>query len=248
MGILRVENLTKKFGGVDVLSDVTFDVEAGERLLIIGPNGAGKTTLFNLIGGQLPPTSGKIIFQDRDITSYPAHQRAHMGVVRSFQLLTLLPNLTVLENALLTFHGNRKSRLDMFNDFHGYLDVNNKVDEALNMANLWDTRNEPVKLLSYGEQRRLEVVMSMVLRPKLLLLDEPTNGLTNEESADIVKLIHQLGKDVTILVVAHDMDFVFEVAEKINVLYYGGLVAKGSPEEIRNNAKVKEIYLGVGEN
>lgn len=248
MGILRVENLTKRFGGVDVLSDVTFDVEAGERLLIIGPNGAGKTTLFNLIGGQLPPTSGKIIFQDRDITNSPAHLRAHMGIVRSFQLLTLIPNLTVLENALLTFHGNRKSRLAMLNDFHAYTEVNDKVEEALNMANLWNIRNEPVKLLSYGEQRRLEVVMSMVLRPKLLLLDEPTNGLTNEESADIVKLIHQLGKDVTILVVAHDMDFVFEVAEKINVLYYGGLVAKGSPEEIRNNSKVKEIYLGVGAN
>lgn len=248
MAILRLEKLTKRFGGVDVLSDVTFDVEAGERLLIIGPNGAGKTTLFNLIGGQLPPTSGKIIFQDRDITNHPAHQRAHMGIVRSFQLLTLLPNLTVLENALLTFHGNRKSRWDLFVDFHGYTDVNNKVDEALNMANLWDIRNEPVKLLSYGQQRRLEVVMSMVLRPKLLLLDEPTNGLTNEESADIIKLIHQLGKEVTILVVAHDMDFVFEVAEKINVLYYGGLVAKGSPEEIRNNVKVKEIYLGVGVN
>ncbi len=246
MDILRIENLTKKFGGIEVLSDVSFNVQSGERLLIIGPNGAGKTTLFNLIGGQLPVTSGKLFFEEHDITHKTAYQRAHLGIVRSFQLLTLMPKLTVLDNALLTIHGTRPSRLDLFRNWKSYKDVMDRVEEVLEMAELWDQRNAPVKLLSYGDQRRLEVVMSIVMSPKLLLLDEPTNGLTNDESAAIVRLIRKLGKDVTVLVVAHDMDFVFEVAERINVLYYGGLLASGSPEEIRNNAKVSEIYMGIG--
>ena len=246
MEILKIENLNKNFDGVDVLHDVSFTVEQGERLLIIGPNGAGKTTLFNVIGGQLPPSSGKIYFLGQEITQKPAHQRAHLGIVRSFQILSLLPNLTVLENALLTFFGCNRSRFNLLRDWLSYSEIVDKANDALRMADLWEKRHEAVKLLAYGDQRRLEVVMSILLDPKLLLLDEPTNGLTSEESTAIVRLIHQLGKDVTILVVAHDMDFVFEVAERINVLYYGGLLASGSPEEIRNNPKVKEIYMGNG--
>ena len=246
MDILRIENLNKNFDGVDVLHDVSFTVQQGERLLIIGPNGAGKTTLFNIIGGQLPATSGRIFFREQEITQKPAYQRAHLGIVRSFQILSLLPNLTVLENALLTFFGCSRSRFELFKDWHSNKEVVDKAGEALKMADLWEMRYEPVKLLSYGDQRRLEVVMSILLDPKLLLLDEPTNGLTSEESTSIVRLIHKLGKGVTVLVVAHDMDFVFEVAERINVLYYGGLLASGSPDEIRNNPKVKEIYMGNG--
>jgi len=246
METLHVENLTKKFGGIEVLREVSFSVQSGERLLIIGPNGAGKTTLFNLIGGELSPTSGKLFFLGQDITHKPAHQRAHLGIVRSFQICTLLSNLTVLENTLLTFHGCRPTRYDMFKDFLAHKDVVLRAEEALEMADLWDRQHELVKTLSYGDQRRLEVVLSIALEPKLLLLDEPTNGLTNEESASIVNLIRKSGKDVTIMVVAHDMDFVFEVAERINVLYYGGLLASGTPEEIRDNPKVKEIYMGVG--
>jgi branched-chain amino acid transport system ATP-binding protein len=246
MDILRIENLTKNFGGVKVLDDVSFCVQPGERLLIIGPNGAGKTTLFNLIGGQLRPTSGKLFFSGQDITNKPAHERAQIGIVRSFQLLTLLPNLTVLDNTLLTFHGCSLSRFNLFRNWLSYKQIMYKTEKALILANLWDKRNEPVKLLSYGDQRRMEVVLSMALEPKLLLLDEPTNGLTSVESAEIVKLIHELGKEVTVLVVAHDIDFVFEVAERINVLYYGKLLVSGCPDEIRNNVKVKEIYMGIG--
>jgi branched-chain amino acid transport system ATP-binding protein len=247
METLHVENLTKKFGGIEVLREVSFSVQQGERLLIIGPNGAGKTTLFNLIGGQLAPTSGKLFFLGQDITHKPAHQRAHLGIVRSFQICTLLSNLTVMENALLTFHGSQPTRYDMFKDYMAHKDVILRAERALEVAGLWDRRHEPVKTLSYGDQRRLEVVLSVALEPKLLLLDEPTNGLTNEESASIVELIRRSGTDVTIMVVAHDMDFVFEVADRINVLYYGGLLASGTPEEIRDNPQVKEIYMGVGE-
>lgn len=248
MDALRIENLTQKFGGVEVLSNISFSVDAGERLLIIGPNGAGKTTLFNVIGGQLSPTAGRIFFHGQDITRLPAHQRAHLGIVRSFQISTLLLNLTVLENALLTFHGSQPSRFDLFRAFASYGEVMDKAQAALEMADLWDKRHVPVKLLSYGEQRRLEVVLSIASNPKLLLLDEPSCGLTNEESASIIRLVKKSGKDVTVMVVAHDMDFVFEVAERINVLYYGGLLASGTPDEIRNNQKVREIYMGLGEN
>ncbi len=248
MDALRIENLTKKFGGVEVLSNISFTVDPGERLLIIGPNGAGKTTLFNVIGGQLSPTAGRIFFQGQDITGLPAHRRAHLGIVRSFQINTLLLNLTVLENALLTFHGSKSSRFDLYKQFLSYPEIMDKAGQALDMADLWDKRAAPVKLLSYGEQRRLEVVLSIASDPKLLLLDEPSCGLTNEESASIIKLIKKSGKDVTIMVVAHDMDFVFEVAERINVLYYGGLLASGTPDEIRDNPRVREIYMGCGEN
>jgi branched-chain amino acid transport system ATP-binding protein len=248
METLKVERLTKKFGGVEVLRNISFSVQAGERFVLIGPNGAGKTTLFNLIGGQLSPTSGRVFFLDHDITRAPAHQRAHLGIVRSFQISSLLLNLSVLENALLTFHGTKPSRYDVLKDCLSFRRVVDKAENALEMAGLWDQCNVPVKLLSYGDQRRLEVVLSIASEPKLLLLDEPTCGLTIEESASVLKLIHRSGKDVTVMIVAHDMEFVFEVAERINVLYYGGLLASGTPDEIRDNPKVKEIYMGFGEN
>jgi branched-chain amino acid transport system ATP-binding protein len=247
MEILRVENLSKDFGGVSVLQNVSFSVQPGERLLVIGPNGAGKTTLFNLIGGQLPPTSGRLFYEGRDITGVPAHRRAHMGIVRSFQLSTLLVNQTVMENALLTFLGCHPHCYEMFRPVRAQKDLLSSAEQALALADLWDCRHMPVKLLSYGDRRRLEVVLSIAQQPKLLLLDEPSNGLTSEESAAIVRLIKKAGKEMTVIVVAHDMDLVFEIAERINVLYYGGLIASGTPDEIRNNPKVREIYMGLGE-
>jgi branched-chain amino acid transport system ATP-binding protein len=248
METLRIESLSKDFGGVHVLRDISFSVLPGERLLIIGPNGAGKTTLFNLIGGQLSPTSGRLFFEGRDITRVPAHQRAHLGIVRSFQLSTLLVNQTVIENALLTFMGCHACRYDLWRPIRAHKDLLDSAEKALASAELWDRRQMPVKLLSYGDRRRLEVVLSIALQPRLLLLDEPSNGLTSEESGAIVRLIKKAGRDVTVIVVAHDMDLVFETAERINVLYYGGLLASGTPDEIRNNPKVREIYMGFGEN
>ncbi len=247
MEILRVENLSKEFGGVRVLHDISFAVETGERLLIIGPNGAGKTTLFNVIGGQMAPTAGRLYFGGRDITRLSADGRAHLGIFRSFQICTLFLNLTVLENAMLTFHGCRPSRYHLFPNRLSYKDVMARAEDALTTAELWNCRHRPVKSLSYGEQRRLEVVLSIWSGPKLLLLDEPSNGLTSEESAALISLIKKSGKEVTVLVVADDMDLVFEVAERINVLYYGSLLASGTPEQIRTNPKVREIYMGYGE-
>jgi branched-chain amino acid transport system ATP-binding protein len=245
MEVLRVEGLSKDFGGVRALSDVSFSVQKGERLAIIGPNGAGKTTLFNLINGQLLVTSGKIYFDGRDITKKGAHIRTRLGQGRSFQLTSLFLNLSVLDNTLITLHGVRRSRLQMLRAITAYQDLLAKARDILSPLDLWERRNELVKNLSYGEQRKLEVALTLALEPKLLLLDEPSCGLTSGESAEISESIRKLGRDITVLVVAHDMDFVFGIADRILVLHYGKVIADGKPEEIRADPRVKEIYMGI---
>jgi len=247
MEALRIEKLTKTYGGIMALREVSFSVSEGERLAIIGPNGAGKTTLFNLINGQIPVTSGKIFLFGREITYLPAHQRVQLGISRSFQIISLFQNLTVIENALLTFHGKNPWKFQMLRSCKSFPDIISKAAEALKIANLWEKRHDRVSLLSYGEQRRLEIILSILSGPRILLLDEPSNGLTSEESKAVIEMIYKMGKGVTVIIVAHDMDLVFEIAEKIMVLHYGELLASGHPEEIRNNPKVREIYMGIEE-
>ena len=248
MEALRVEGLTKGFGGVHALSDVSFSVEIGEHLGIIGPNGAGKTTLFNLINGQLPPTSGRIYFFGRDITNMPTYSRAHLGQSRSFQLISLFPNLTVLDNTMITLHGTKLSRFQILRPTYAYLDLFAKAQEILASIALWEQKDELVKNLSYGEQRRLEIALTLALEPKLLLLDEPSCGLTGAESTEIVDILNKLGGNITVLLVAHDMDLVFGVADRVIVLHYGKIIADGKPIDIRNDPRVKEIYMGIEEN
>ena len=248
MEVLRAEHLSKDFGGVHAVSDVSFSVEGGERLAIIGPNGAGKTTLFNLINGQLHPTAGRIYFSGRDITNVFTHRRAHAGQGRSFQLISLFLNLTILENALLAFHGTKRSRFQILRPITSYEDLLSKAQETLTAADLWEQRDELVKNLSYGDQRRLEIALTTVATGlKLLLLDEPSCGLTGAESADITDMIRKLGRDITVLLVAHDMDLVFGVAERIMVLHYGQVIVDGAPEEVKVDPKVREIYMGTEE-
>jgi len=247
MEALRVEGLSKDFGGVHALSNVSFSVEVGEHLAIIGPNGAGKTTLFNLLNGQLPPTSGRIYFSGQDITTMATHRRAHLGQGRSFQIISLFPKITVLDNTLITLHGTKRSRFQMFRPTNGYKHLLARAQEILTAVALWEREDELVKNISYGEQRRLEIALTVASEPKLLLLDEPSCGLTSAESADITDMIHKLGRDITVLLVAHDMDLVFGVAERIIVLHYGEVIADGAPEEIQASPKVKEIYLGMEE-
>jgi len=247
MEALRTEGLTKDFGGVRAINNVSFRVEVGERLVIIGPNGAGKTTLFNLINGQLSPTAGRIFFSERDITHMPIHQRTHLGQARSFQIISLFLSLTVLDNALLALHGTQRSRFQLYRPTHSYQNLQVVAQEVLEAAALWNQRDEQVKNLSYGEQRRLEIALSLASRPKLLLLDEPSSGLTKEEGSQIIDLIKNLGSNITVLIVDHDMDLVFGVAERIMVLHYGQVIADGTPEEIRTDSKVREIYMGMEE-
>ena len=247
MEALKIEGLSKNFGGVQALKDVSFTVEAGERLAIIGPNGAGKTTLFNLLNGQEKATAGRIYFFEQEITTMPTHRRAHLGQGRSFQLTSLFPNLTVLDNVLLAVQGTKPSRYQLFRPITAYKHLFAKAQELLTAMALWERRNDPVKALGYGEQRRLEIALSLASEPKLLLLDEPSSGLTPAECADMITMIRNLGTDITVVVVAHDMDLVFGLAERIMVLHYGQVMADGTPEEIQADSRVKEIYLGVEE-
>ena len=247
MEALRVDNLSKHFGGVHAVNKVSFSVEAGERVAIIGPNGAGKTTLFNLINGQLSATGGKTFFFGQDVTALPTHVRANLGMARAFQIISLLQNLTVLDNALLTLHGTKPSRFSLFRPIKEFREVTEKAAEALHTLRLWDKRDEPVKNLSYGEQRRLEIWLGLAMEPKLLLLDEPSAGSTREEVSDIIKIIRNLDSDITVLIVDHDMDMVFEAAERIIVLHFGEIITDGTPQEVKTDQKVREIYMGLEE-
>jgi branched-chain amino acid transport system ATP-binding protein len=247
MEALRVEHLSKDFGGVHAVRNVSMSVEAGERLAMIGPNGAGKTTLFNLLSGQLPPTNGQVYLFGQEITHMAAHRRAHLGIARSFQATTLFLHLTVMDNILLALHGTRPSRFQMFRSATAYNHLYTKTRELLDSMDLWEKRDDPVHAISYGEQRKLEIALSLASEPKLLLMDEPSTGLTTAESADVIGMIRDLGKDITVILVAHDMDLVFGVAERIIVLHYGEIIAEGAPEEISTDSRVKEIYMGAEE-
>jgi branched-chain amino acid transport system ATP-binding protein len=243
---LQAQHLTKFFGGVRVLEDISFEVTAGERLAVIGPNGAGKTTLLNMINGQIPPTSGKILFFEKDITRLPTHKRAHIGQARSFQLSSLFLNLSVMENAELVLHGLQKSRYDVARSMHRYPSIQRQAEAVVGEAGLWDRKDEPIGTLAYGDQRRLEINLCMATGPRLLLLDEPSNGLTKEEGSQVIDMINQhIGRDVTVLVVAHDMELVFQVADRIMVLFEGEIIACDSCDVVRCDPRVQEIYMGA---
>jgi len=247
MEVLRVENLSKAFGGVQALRDVSFSLKMGERLAIIGPNGAGKTTLLNLVNGQLPATSGRIYCLGRDITNMFTHSRAHLGQSRSFQIISLFPNLTVLDNSMIALHGTERSRFQMLRPTTSYTDLLARAEEILTAIALWEKKDELVRNLSYGEQRRLEITLTLALKPKLLLLDEPSTGLTRAEGIELVETLAKLGSDTTVLLVAHDMDLVFGVADRIIVLHHGQVIANGTPEDIQTDPRVQEIYMGIEE-
>ncbi|MFH0916206.1 MAG: ABC transporter ATP-binding protein [bacterium] len=243
---LEAQHLTKFFGGVRVLEDVSFEVPLGERLAIIGPNGAGKTTLLNMINGQIPPTAGKILLFGKDITRLPTHQRAHVGQARSFQLSSLFLKLSVMENTELVLHGLQRSRYDLVRSVRRYRSVRDKAEKVVKEAGLWTRRAEPTGTLAYGDQRRLEINLCMAAEPRLLLLDEPSNGLTKEEGSQVIEMINQhIGRDVTVLVVAHDMELVFQVADRIMVLFEGEIIACDSCDIVRCDPRVKEIYMGA---
>ena len=247
MEALRVDGLSKNFGAVWALHNISFSIEAGERVAVIGPNGAGKTTLFNLVSGQLSTKTGRIYFLGQDITTMATHRRVHLGLARSFQLTNLFPNLTVLDNVLLALQGTQASRFQMFRPNMSYERLSLKAQNLLGLIDLWEKRDDIVEEIGYGEQRKLEIALSLASEPKLLLLDEPSSGLTLAESADVINILRNLGKDTTVLVVAHDMDLVFGLAERIIVLHYGEIIAEGTPEEIKVDSKVKEIYMGIEE-
>jgi len=243
--ILKIEGVSKSFGGVWALYNVSFSVEPGEKLAIIGPNGAGKTTLMNVLSGLLPLSDGKIFLFGKDITRFSTHHRTQMGMARSFQSSALFPEMRVIDNLLLAFHGTKASRYGMLKTFYSYQECCDEAEKLLKTVNLWDRRFIQVESLSHGEKKKLEIVTSFASNPKLLLLDEPSAGLTSEESAEVVEIIKEKGSDMAVLVVAHDMDLVFNLADEILVLHYGEVIAKDKPDAIAKDVRVKECYMGI---
>jgi branched-chain amino acid transport system ATP-binding protein len=242
--LLDVRDISVHFGGLAALKEVSFGIESGERLALIGPNGAGKTTLFNILTGQLKPSSGSVHFKDRDITRAKVFERTHMGMARSFQTTSLFPYQTVRVNTLIALQGIRKGRYNLWRGIMGDRQLQKEARVLLEKSELWDLRDTVVSSLAYGQQRKLEIVLSLASSPELLLLDEPSCGLTTAESADITARIKVLGAKITVLMIAHDMDLVFGVAERVMLLHYGQIMCEGTCEEIRSNQMVRDIYMG----
>jgi len=242
---LVIENISKHFGGLQALDGVDLTIEPGERRVIIGPNGAGKTTLFNLISGVLTPSSGRIYFLGRDITQMAAHRRAAGGLGRTFQITSLFPKLTVLESVLLAIQALDSTKFGLLRPISSYKHVFAKAREFLEEWRLWDMKDMLVRNLSYGQKRKVDIFLAMVQRPKLLLLDEPTGGLSLEETNEVISVIQSLPGDNSIVLIEHDMDVAFQLADWVTVLYQGKVVAEGSRHEVRQDPMVREIYLGA---
>jgi branched-chain amino acid transport system ATP-binding protein/branched-chain amino acid transport system permease protein len=242
--VLAVENVSKHFDGVVAVKDVSLSVPEGERLAIIGTNGAGKSTLFNLITGEVAPSQGRVSFFGTDITTLPVHRRAQLGIARSFQVTTLFPKLSVFRSTWLAIQGVQAWRWQMVRRATSHLDAFDLARALLIEWDLWDVRDEPVQDISYGEQRRLEVVMALAAEPRLLLMDEPTSGQTMEESQSLANHLLALPRDTTLIVIAHDMDLVFRMADRIVVMHQGRIVAEGTGAEIQANKLVQESYMG----
>ncbi|MPZ57341.1 MAG: ATP-binding cassette domain-containing protein [Rhizobiales bacterium] len=244
--VLELKGLSKSFGGLHAVRDVSLQIFAGDRKAIIGPNGAGKTTLFNLITGIFPSTSGQVLLYGEDVTTWPSHKRTALGMARTFQITSLFPKLTVFDNVLLAIEGLRPSKFVMWRFMSSYRDVYDKAHQLLKQASFLDRKDTEVRYLSHGEQRQLEIILGLASDPKILLLDEPAAGLSSGESSEMAKFLLGLDPNLAILLIEHDMDVVFDVADEISVLHFGQMLETGTPEQIHGSQKVQEIYLGTG--
>jgi branched-chain amino acid transport system ATP-binding protein len=242
--LLRVENLVRRFGGILATDNLSLDVANGELHAIIGPNGAGKTTLISQLTGQLLPDSGTIRFAGQDITGLPAYRRSALGLARSFQITSLLPDFTVLDNVALAAQAHDGHSFHFWKNARKEMHLRKAAQAALDRVGLAHRADVIVSDLSHGEQRELELAVALATKPQLLLLDEPMAGLGVTESARMVKLLQELRREVTIVLVEHDMDAVFALADRITVLVYGRVIASDVPAAIRQNAEVRRAYLG----
>jgi branched-chain amino acid transport system ATP-binding protein len=242
--VLAARDLRKLFGGMRAVADVTLAAYAGERVVLLGPNGAGKTTLFHMISGGLPPDSGDVLLFGHSVNRLSVHRRARLGVGRTFQITNLFPRLTVADHLRLCAIGLIGRRLDMWRRADRIPEVEAIVEAELRRSGLWELWDSEVRFLAYGHQRQLEVAMAVAMKPKLLLLDEPAAGLSPAEIEPIIDLIVGLDQSLAIILVEHDMDVAFAVADRVIVVNHGEIVAQGSPAEVRGNAEVRRIYLG----
>jgi branched-chain amino acid transport system ATP-binding protein len=244
MSLLRTDRLCRSFGSLVVTNNVSLTVEAGERHVIIGPNGAGKTSLINQIGGQLQPTEGRILFDENDITGWPPDRICRSGIARTFQRNNLFVNLSVMENLRLAVEARRGQPLNFYSPAERFRPLVERAEEMMKRVHLSDG-TRLVRSLSYGEQRQLEIGIALAGEPRLLLLDEPTSGMSPAETERMIELIAGLPRTLAILMIEHDMNVVFSVADRITVLCYGEVLASGVPTDIRANQRVREVYLGT---
>lgn len=245
--VLRVENVSKSFGAVEASKNVSLTLRPGEIHALIGPNGAGKSTLIAQIAGGLKPDAGRIIFEGRDVTALDTVARAKLGLGRSFQVSAVIPDYTVRDNILLALQGRMENAFFFFAPAHQPGPLMEEIVEHAARTRLEDRLDIPATALSHGERRRLELSMALAMRPRAFLLDEPMAGLGNEGAAELTELLASLKHEAPILLVEHDMDAVFAVADRISVLVYGEIIATGPTDEIRGNAEVQRAYLGEDE-
>jgi branched-chain amino acid transport system ATP-binding protein len=247
MALLRLEQIGKSFAALQVLKDVNLSIEPSERRAIIGPNGAGKTTLFNLISGQLKPSQGRITFDERDVTGLAPDRLCRLGMARTFQKNNLFLDLSTEENVRLAVQAHLKHSHHWFRPWWAFDDVNARTQAVLEQAGLWSRRVVPARNLSYGEQRQLEMAIALAGEPKLLLLDEPTAGMSLAETTSSVATIASLPRELTILIIEHNMDTIFALADRITVLDHGQVLADGTPAAVRADPQVRSVYLGLDE-
>lgn len=244
MKMLVVENVCKNFDGLQALSQVSLEVEVGERRVIIGPNGAGKTTLFHIISGILSPTSGVVYMSGKNINRIPMHRRIDLGLSQTFQLITLFKGLTVLENTLLAVQSFKRVKYTFYRILNSYKQALYQAEQFLKQWGLWDERDAKVYSLSYGDQRILDILLSVANNPRLLLLDEPSSGLSLAETNIVTSMIKGLARDITIMLIEHNMNVALDLADRVTVLHMGQVMAEGTAAEIKRDPQVKKIYLG----
>jgi branched-chain amino acid transport system ATP-binding protein len=239
---LRLQNLRKSFGGLPAISDVSLEVAVGERRLIIGPNGAGKTTLFNLVTGDLPRDAGNIVLFGKDVTHLAPHHRVHRGLARTYQIITLFPKDTLEHNIALSLLGLSKVRWNAFRSFDE--DLYGEARAVLARVGLEHLAKRGIAEVAYGDKRRVEIAMALAQKPRVLLLDEPLAGLSREERATVKQLIAGIPREVTVVMIEHDMDTALDMAERITVLHYGRVIVEGTRAEVVADPKTREVYLG----
>jgi branched-chain amino acid transport system ATP-binding protein len=244
MSALITKNLVKRFGGVQATDNVSLSVEDGQLHAIIGPNGAGKSTLIGQLAGEIQPDSGSVTLFEQDITTLPVFARANRGLARTYQITQLAKEFSVIDNILLATNAKARSNFRFWTSSHDDVGAMKRSLESLEKVGLVAARDRMVAELAHGEQRQLEIAMALATEPKVLLLDEPLAGMSQGESAAMIALLKSLKGRYPILLVEHDMDAVFALADRVSVLVYGRVIASGTPEEIRNNAEVRAAYLG----
>jgi branched-chain amino acid transport system ATP-binding protein len=245
MALLQTKSLSKSFGALIAVKDVSLAIEAGSLHSIIGPNGAGKTTLFNLLTGTFPPTSGQVLFDGKDITGTPANRIAHLGLARSFQRTNVFPAFTLFDNVwVAAFATGRSWNGLLFKNTSEYPEAIERARQALSDVGLEKKSHQLAREISHGEQRQLELAIALAAAPRVLLLDEPAAGLSPEETRRMVALVRGLKGRYTIVLIEHKIDIIMSVSDRISVMHFGSLIAEGAPEEIQRNADVRRAYLG----